>query len=193
MSKVDFSKKPEGATHYSTYPDGRLLDWFKVNPCGTWLCWWDTFWKITEERDGIMGNLYRILEIPVFFDLKEDVPCNSGVWVGDGVTMGPTQNNWSGPQDGLPPVGLDVWFSHDGTPQGTGRVLFYGSEFCIIENTTGGAPYEQTGLIESYSFSATSHEEQRETAIREFMDVVGIDCRVTAGKAVDAGFKRGVV
>ncbi|MNQ75258.1 hypothetical protein D3C85_900440 [compost metagenome] len=35
--------------------------------------------------------------------------------------------------------------------------------------------------------------EQRETSIREFMDIVGIDCRVTASKAVDAGFKREVV
>lgn len=35
--------------------------------------------------------------------------------------------------------------------------------------------------------------DQRETAIRELMDIAQVDCRVTAARLVDAGFKREVV
>lgn len=35
--------------------------------------------------------------------------------------------------------------------------------------------------------------ETRETAIRELMDIAQVDCRVTAARLVDAGFKREVV
>jgi len=35
--------------------------------------------------------------------------------------------------------------------------------------------------------------ELRETAIRELMDIAQVDCRVTAARLVDAGFKRDVV
>lgn len=35
--------------------------------------------------------------------------------------------------------------------------------------------------------------DERETAIREIMDVADVDCRVTAARLVDAGFKREVV
>jgi len=105
---------------------------------------------------------------------------------------------WSGPQDGLPPIGLEVDFIYRGCPQGTGKVLFYGNEFCIVQNTTGGAPYEQVAEIEDYSFTAICDveqlaAEQRETAIREIMDIADVDCRVTAARLVDAGFKREVV
>lgn len=35
--------------------------------------------------------------------------------------------------------------------------------------------------------------DKRETAIRELMDIAQVDCRVTAARLVDAGFKREVV
>lgn len=53
---------------------------------------------------------------------------------------------WSG--EGRPPVGLEVEFDHNGSPQGKGKVLFYGGLICIIQNTSDGFVREQTGAIE---------------------------------------------
>lgn len=104
---------------------------------------------------------------------------------------------WSGPEDWLPPVGVEVYFDYQGHPQGSGKVLFYGNEFCIVQNTTVGEPYEQVALIEDYRFKSLhktgSLIDERETAIREIMDVAQVDCRVTAARLVDAGFARKMV
>lgn len=77
---------------------------------------------------------------------------------------------WTG--DGLPPVGVEVKFSHKGQPQGVGRVLFYGAKRCIIQNTTKGQEREQAGVIADYSFSPIPTpeqiaEEERNAAIVE--------------------------
>lgn len=173
---IDLSKKPEGATHYSTHPDGRLLDWFKINPCGTWLCWWDTYWKTTEERDGIMGTLYRILEIPVFFDLKEDPPIKGGVWVGDGafvpvgavpqgarpidtgIDIEPNPHNWNG--EGLPPVGAVCEVRNSGLHNPVWEkctILFCGKHRVLYDSESC---YERCAHIEDLEFRPIRTPEQ---------------------------------
>lgn len=114
---------------------------------------------------------------------------------------------WSGPQDGLPPVGAKVligsadgceWLEH-----------FEGREAEIIAHNVGrsGDPTAVFKCFDDEGFpiyhAMVDHpsnfrpikpkEDKRETAIREIMDAAGIDCRVTAGRLVDAGFKREVV
>lgn len=162
MSKIDWSLAPEDATHARDYKRG--MDFYKREG-GLWLYWDRNKWDLavgTSERDCVER---------------------------------PKPKQWSGPEDGLPPVGVEVDFDYRGCPQGSGKVLFYGSEFCVVQNTTGGAPYEQVALIEDYSFNCL-HEaselatKNRESAIRELMDIAQVDCRVTAARLVDAGFKR---
>ena len=119
-----------------------------------------------------------------------------GEWT-DSVLMQKNENfvyrpaTWSGPQDGLPPVGLRVDYmgdhctvvAHVNERGQKGAILqgdedwFYGTEITIDPIKTP----EQLAA------------EQRETAIREIMDIADVGCRVTAARLVDAGFKREVV
>lgn len=96
---------------------------------------------------------------------------------------------WAG--EGLPPVGLNVEFIHNGSSQGTGKVLFYGAQRCIIQNTTKGSEGEQTGAIEDYIFLPIRTQEQiaaeeREEAIKQFMQIGDIYWD-TASALYDAG------
>ncbi|MNT44814.1 hypothetical protein D3C72_1813550 [compost metagenome] len=105
---------------------------------------------------------------------------------------------WSGPQDGLPPVGSIVEVfecTHDYTKRFNGqkvRILCHENDVAVFSAKN----FEYHALVKDKFRPIRTKEqliqEQRETSIREFMDIVGIDCRVTASKAVDAGFKREV-
>ena len=100
----------------------------------------------------------------------------------------PKPKQWSGPEDGLPPVGERVDYmgehctvvAHVMERNEKGAILqgaddwFYGTEITIDPIRT----------------AADIAAEKRETAIRELMDIAQVDCRVTAAKLVDAGFKR---
>ena len=106
---------------------------------------------------------------------------------------------WSGPQDGLPPVGSIVEVfecTHDYTKRFNGqkvRILCHENDVAVFSAKN----FEYHALVKDKFRPIRTPEqiadEQRETAIREIMDIVGIDCRVAASKAVDAGFKREVV
>jgi len=114
---------------------------------------------------------------------------------------------WSGQQDGLPPVNTVCNYMRNYKREGSeyvkARVLHHDGGSVIVRILEGDG---KGSLKESRGGDCGGHSiflaiktpeqlaaEQRETAIREFMDIVGTDCRVTAGKAVDAGFKREVV
>lgn len=80
---------------------------------------------------------------------------------------------WLG--EGRPPVGLEVEVVHGNSDQGTGIVLFYGEQRCIIKNTTEGAEREQTGAIEDYIFRPIRtpqqiEEEKRDNAAAEMAE-----------------------
>ena len=112
---------------------------------------------------------------------------------------------WSGPEDGLPPIGMtvQVW---DKEPH-----KFYakhcGKSVEVLAHRTGSygevvAVYcvrmddgtdEYHALVETCFRPIQSEPDARQKAIREIMDAAGIDCLVTATRLVDAGFKREVV
>lgn len=98
---------------------------------------------------------------------------------------------WSGPEDGLPPVGsvcehkrVHEWqkievFAVKPNYNGSNTALFTYGNGCW------------GGCAEPSFFRAIPSPAQlRETAIRELMDIAQVDCRVTAARLVDAGFKR---
>lgn len=106
----------------------------------------------------------------------------------------PQPKPWSGPEDGLPPTGtvcehkrVHEWqqievFAVKPNYNGSNTALFTYGNGCW------------GGCAEPSFFRAIPSPAQlRETAIRELMDIAGVDCRVTAARLVDAGFKREVV
>lgn len=109
----------------------------------------------------------------------------------------PQPKPWSGPEDGLPPVGSRV-IVHECTHYHAKR--FNGQLVRIVAHDEGkyavfaADNFEYHALVaEKFKLPPTAADiaaELRETAIRELMDIAQVDCRVTAARLVDAGFKR---
>lgn len=103
---------------------------------------------------------------------------------------------WSGPEDGLPPVGtVCEWKEKTGFQWVKANVLFISEQSLVLQRSDG---FEWQMLTKRAVFRQFKTEEQqavdqRETAIRELMDIAQVDCRVTAARLVDAGFKLEVV
>ena len=108
----------------------------------------------------------------------------------------PQPKPWSGPEDGLPPVGLPCEAElYHGGGWIEGFVAYYGKAHFIFESTQLTVGVEISGKIRTSAFRPIRTPEQiaaesRESAIRELMDIAQVDCRVTAARLVDAGFKR---
>ena len=117
----------------------------------------------------------------------------------------PRAKQWSGPQDGLPPVGFrcEAGIPHTSGQDNEasiiwieGRVIAYfevkGNTYAWFAEDDGFYP---PAVLEFRAIKTAEQlaAEQRETAIREIMDIANVDCRVTAARLVDAGFKREVV
>lgn len=176
MSKVDWSKAPEDATHYGpATPDWNACWMKKVG--GEWHGWlakYDTKWGYLTSATHDRARIASLIERP-----KQP-------------------QAWSGPEDGLPPVGTvcearillpgqsnylwrrcEVVYRNDEMSQ---------SELLVVD-------IEKTTARWADEFRAIKTEEdiasdKRESAIRELMDIAQVDCRVTAARLVDAGFKR---
>ena len=71
---------------------------------------------------------------------------------------------------GRPPVGVNVNIRYKGVIQGTGIVLFYGEETCLIKNTTKYLEREQFGVINDYAFTPIRTAEQVAAEEREAED-----------------------
>lgn len=109
---------------------------------------------------------------------------------------------WSGPEDGLPPVGTVCELRTKRGGWGEAEIKYQGRRgICVWLWVRRDGNSEQVEWAESpdkLEFRATRTpaqiaSEKRETAIRELMDIAQVDCRVTAARLVDAGFKREVV
>jgi hypothetical protein len=125
---------------------------------------------------------------------------NEWLWIGDEFSgeMIERHKQWSGPQDGLPPVGTvceywnDEWERCAVVAHLNSRVAFT----CPDDEDDERVYIERRPNQHEFRPIKTPQQlaaEQRETAIREIMDIADVDCRVTAAKLVDAGFKREVV
>lgn len=167
MSKVDWSLAPEGATHKDPDEDGL---WYKFDYVNNAVHYWSDQFNGSWRPSGIPDDYY-----------------DGSI---DGMEIRQPPKPWSGPEDGLPPVGIECEVEN---PLEDGqwckvKILAWDAE-CAVFQAGADYPYVYDGQeLEGFRPLRTP-EQLRETAIREFMDVVGIDCRVTASKAVDAGFK----
>ena len=109
---------------------------------------------------------------------------------------------WSGPEDGLPPVGTVCELRTKRGGWGEAEIKYQGRRgICVWLWVRRDGNSEQVEWAESpdklefraIRTPAQIASEKRETAIRELMDIAQVDCRVTAARLVDAGFKREVV
>lgn len=157
-----FRNAPEDATHYAKYCHYKVIG--------------DTWMVYISDNEWV----------------KSDSMYNGQIKPSD-IIARPQPKPWSGPEDGLPPVGIECEVEN---PLEDGqwckvKILAWDAE-CAVFQAGADYPYVYDGQgLEGFRPLRTP-EQLRENAIREFMDVVGIDCRVTASRAVDAGFKRGV-
>ena len=109
------------------------------------------------------------------------------------------KHEWSGQQDGLPPVNTECELRCKTGGWGIAKVKYMSDTMCVWLWKNGNS--DQREWAESpwkmdfrpIRTAAEIAAEQRETAIREIMDIADVDCRVTAARLVDAGFKREVV
>jgi hypothetical protein len=169
MSKVDWSLAPHDATHHGQGED-----------CGYWA--------------KSIGNQQYFINIARW---------DNGKWkevserYDEAFLTARPKPTWSGPQDGLPPVGMKIEYKLPSwscwVPV---TILAYGETRLFVKED--GEPNERTVNAHGMLYRAILTEEQlaaeqRETAIREIMDIADVDCRVTAARLVDAGFKREVV
>lgn len=140
------------------------------------------FYEVCGDRTGLLDDD----GMEISYDRVSNYP-NFAKWE-------VLKREWSGPEDGLPPVGtvcehkrVHEWqqievFAVKPNYNGSNTALFTYGNGCW------------GGCAEPSFFRAIPGPAQlRETAIREIMDAAGIDCLVTATRLVDAGFKREVV
>ena len=179
MSKVDWSLASSDAQIYSPEFGDCNAVWYKVDG-GKVFCWpiGSHGWS---ERHTMIGEL-------IYRPKQEPKP-------------------WSGQEDGLPPVntvcevveGTAYWDSHESEWLGSNvkvKAAFVndlGQSIVAVERFDGRC---SCFIIECLAVTKTPEQiaaEKRETAIRELMDIAQVDCRVTAARLVDAGFKREVV
>jgi hypothetical protein len=163
MSNVDWSLAPKDAQIYSPADDKATACWYKKEG-GKVYCWPDGYHS-WSTRERMIGELIERPEQP---------------------------KPWSGPEDGLPPVGTECeWKYADSQTWKATKILYIGSVYAIVPAHDG----EQHYYVQRMQFRAIKTPDQiaadkRETAIRELMDIAQVDCRVTAARLVDAGFKR---
>lgn len=111
----------------------------------------------------------------------------------------PQPKPWSGPEDGLPPVGTVCEFSDirvtviTHVDQHDCREEEYKKLAVAQKGNRGQIIMGPARCFKPVSTEEQQAADQRETAIRELMDIAQVDCRVTAARLVDAGFKREVV
>lgn len=172
MSKVDWSLAPEDATHAGTKHAQGTVCWYKLSGDSY------HYWYMV---DSVLDNCG--------WDESGGRPCHWPL-----IERPAPVKPWSGPEDGLPPVGeqIDIYEEDDlewvtckvvyvGTHDGGHAVIGQGDDVIMYGYNNGDIRKPRTAA------------KKRETAIRELMDIAQVDCRVTAARLVDAGFKREVV
>lgn len=176
MSKVDWSLAPEGATHF--------LPALSQSHCDVWFKIVDGY-AVSAGYERINGWAHSYTK-----DCQPSTDMTRLISRQEDETK-----PWSGPEDGLPPVGtVCEWKYADSQTWKATKILYIGSVYVIVPAHDG----EQHYYVQHMQFRAVKTPEQqaaqlRETAIRDVMDIAQVDCRVTAARLVDAGFKREVV
>ena len=99
---------------------------------------------------------------------------------------------WSGPEDRFPPVNSVCEFVSSDTSWGKVKIIAH-DEGKVVFKPSGDSYYGVTPDHKAVFRPLIDTEQKRESAIRELMDIAQVDCRVTAARLVDAGFKQEVV
>ncbi len=167
MSKVDWSLAPIWAKSYGLIGVSRMPVWFDDH----------RYQYLRDGRqhefdDGCTFSFSALSE-------TEDRPKQPQAWSGDG----------------LPPVGVLIEMKHKRATSSWARPDFYPETLLWVGDRHFVTSDERFGDISDYLFRPLKAAEQlaaesRESAIRELMDIAQVDCRVTAARLVDAGFKR---
>lgn len=100
---------------------------------------------------------------------------------------------WSGPEDGLPPVGTECEIITDDDVWEHAVILCHGYDDFrphAVAQCASGLWMEEVDGFRAIRTPEQNVSETRESAIRELMDIAQVDCRVTAARLVDAGFRR---
>jgi hypothetical protein len=174
MSKVDWSLAPEGATHWDA-SDFRINSFMKFDGA-KWFYWPPAS---AEPHWCRWGD-----------NSKQDI---------NGMIERPKPAQWSGPQDGLPPVGTVCEVRINFTPWQEVEIIAHFKNKAMVAAFIPVGDVDKRvnqAIADCFRPIKTTEQlaaEQRETAIREIMDIAYVDCRVTAARLVDAGFKREVV
>lgn len=161
-----FKNAPEDATHYAKYCHYKVIG-------DTWMVY------ISDNEWVKSGSMY-----------------NGQIKPSD-IIQRPQPKPWSGPEDGLPPVNARIYMHLDESDEWIlGTVIAH----VTLEDGDVAVAHNGKDVFNGYAsdFRAiwtpeSIESEKRESAIRELMDVAQVDCRVTAARLVDAGFKREVV
>ena len=174
MSKVDWSLAPEECTHKDVSEYGL---WYKFDIQNDAVYYW------SESRGGYWS--------------RSGIPSQYEDGSMDAMVERPSQPKpWSGPEDGLPPVGTFCELRLQHGDWLMAQIAYITETGCLW--VAWGAQSETFNATYNIEFRPIRTAEQiaadkRETAIRELMDIAQVDCRVTAARLVDAGFKREVV
>lgn len=163
MNKVDWSLAPDDAQIYSPEFGDCNAVWYKVD-AGKVFCWPIGSYEWSERYKMIGELIYRPKQEP---------------------------KPWSGPEDGLPSVGIEV--NYEGEKCTVVAHVSEGSLQAVILQGDDDWYYSEGGEIQAIKTPEQLSAEEREKSIREVMDIAQVDCRVTAARLVDAGFKREVV
>jgi hypothetical protein len=156
MSKVDWSLAPIDAQYGGIY-------------AGRFSCWYLRDGDQWFYTSNISGGWEKVVDNKPSSDLIRRPQ--------------PQPKPWSGPEDGLPPVGTECALGR--SPEG--------EDICVTQSGGVIAIYRSGEHLRAIRTPDQIAADQRETAIREVMDIAQVDCRVTAARLVDAGFKREVV
>lgn len=169
-----------------------------------------------RDEQKVMNNKYpyRKKDGDLWLAFVDDEWVN--VWLPDPARYQKIDKPWSGPEDGLPPVGDEIEIKIDfkkappyaiitltelgvdvqkHTPRFQKAKVLYASSKYLVTESCGVECLTPMSCVEIRAIRTTEQRanDTRETAIREIMDIAQVDCRVTAARLVDAGFKREVV
>ena len=161
--------------------------------------------KSLRDEQKVMNNKYpyRKKDGDLWLAFVDDEWVN--VWLPDSARYQKINKPWSGPEDGLPPVGIECEYNPMVPTAFMPTYLKWSKVRIVTHDVQMGDTYAVFSGLSGYCgnrrpecFRPIKTPEQlaaelRETAIRELMDIAQVDCRVTAARLVDAGFKREVV
>ena len=163
-NKIDWSKAPEGATHYTPKGTGVYAAFWRKH-CGEWKDAW-----VIEGQDGSVVH-YKGPSSPSFESLAVERT---------------TTPSWSG--EGLPPVGADIEVLHELYGWIGARVVGQDGEAAIVRTNDGYAgvfPHQMRPIRTPEQIAA----EEREAAILGIYQTICIS-RAQAEAIYDAGYRK---